>query len=167
MEEIIESTENLQLCSLCKTEIELDSVFCGSCGFPENGTDQQVNIFHRRLSFNKNQKREADKKIKSARNTLYVLAGITILFSTIQFFSHQDTATLITGYILGVIYILLGSWTSKKPLMAVLLGLLLYVTTIVISAIVEPQTIIKGIIFKIIIIAYLTKGVFSASSIKN
>ena len=85
----------------------------------------------------------------------------------IYFFVDQDIAVLVTNVVLGIIYLVLGSWTSKKPLVAILLGLLLYLTTIIISAIFEPSTIIKGIIFKIIIIAYLAKGVYSASSIKK
>jgi len=51
--------------------------------------------------------------------------------------------------------------------MALLLGLFLYLTTIIISAVIEPTTLIRGILWKIIIIAYLGKGIYSASSLKN
>ncbi|WP_296378014.1 hypothetical protein [Winogradskyella sp.] len=167
MEEISNLENTQPVCSICKTIVDAESIFCSSCGFPENGTDKDVAQFHAKNAMKKNQHMDADKKIKSARNTLYVMAGITIVFATIAFFVNQDSATLITSFILGVIYLLLGSWTSKKPLIAILLGLFLYLTTIIISAIVAPETIIKGIIFKIIIIAYLAKGVYSASSIKK
>lgn len=154
-------------CSICKTPMELENVFCPECGFPENGTDKDVAQFHARNAMKKNQHMDADKKIKSARNVLFVMAGIVLLFGIISFFGDQDIAVLVTNVVLGIIYLALGSWTSKKPLVAILLGLLLYLTTIIIGAILEPSTLIRGIIFKILIIAYLAKGVYSASSIKN
>jgi hypothetical protein len=154
-------------CTICKTPMQSLDVFCPECGFPEHGTDKDVAQFHARNAMQKNQHMDADKKIKSARNVLYVMAGITVLFGVIYYFIEQDIALLVTNVLLGMIYLVLGFWTSKKPLVAILLGLLLYLTTIIISAIIEPETLIKGIIFKIIIIAYLAKGVYSASSIKK
>ena len=107
------------------------------------------------------------KKINSARNTLYVMAAINFVFGLYFFFTNQDIATLVASMILSIIYLLLAYWSSQKPLMALLLGLLLYLTTIIISAIVDPVTIIQGILWKIVIIAYLGKGIYSASSIKK
>ncbi|MBV7268788.1 hypothetical protein [Winogradskyella luteola] len=154
-------------CSICKTAMDTEEIYCSECGFPEKGTDKEVAQFHARRAMENNQHMDADKKIKSARNVLYVMAGITLVFGIISFFNNQDIAVLVTNVILGVIYLALGSWTSQKPLVAILLGLLLYLTTVIISAILLPETLIKGIIFKIIIIAYLGKGVYSASSIKK
>ena len=167
MEDLIVSEVSESSCSKCETPMQLENVFCPECGFPENGTDKDVAQFHARNVMQKNQHMDADKKIKSARNVLYVMAGITFLWGFIFFIGDQDVAVLVTNVVLGIIYLVLGSWTSKKPLVAILLGLLLYITTIIIAAIFEPATIIKGIIFKIIIIAYLAKGVYSASSIKK
>ncbi|WP_411765950.1 hypothetical protein [Winogradskyella sp. A3E31] len=154
-------------CSICKTSMNPANVFCSECGFPENGSDKEVAQFHARRAMENNQHMDADKKIKSARNVLYVMAGITFIFGVIYFLTDQDIAVLLTNGIISVIYVLLASWTSKKPLTAILLGLFLYITTIIIAAVFDPSTIIKGIILKIIIIAYLAKGVYSASSIKK
>ena len=154
-------------CYVCKTPMNADEVYCPECGYPEKGTDKEKAQFHARNAMQKNQHMDADQKIKSARNVLYVIAGIILVFGFISFFSDQDVAVLVTNVILGAIYLVLGSWTSKKPMVAILLGLLLYLTTIIISAIFDPSTIIRGVIFKILIIAYLAKGLYSASSIKK
>ncbi|WP_179009170.1 zinc ribbon domain-containing protein [Winogradskyella forsetii] len=167
MEELNLSEVGIAHCSKCNTAILQENIFCQECGFPENGTEKDVAQFHARNVMKKNEHMDADKKIKSARNVLYVIAGITILAGLFYFFRDQDIAILVTNVILGIIYLVLGSWTSKKPLIAILLGLFLYLTTIIIAAIVDPATIIRGIIFKILIIAYLGKGVYSASSIKK
>jgi hypothetical protein len=85
----------------------------------------------------------------------------------ILFFSMDDVSILITNVVLSIIYLVLAFWSSQKPLMALLLGLLLYLTTIIISAVVDPTTIIKGFLWKILIIAYLGKGIYSASAIRK
>ncbi|WP_299098523.1 zinc ribbon domain-containing protein [uncultured Winogradskyella sp.] len=165
-EPILTEVKNLE-CSKCNTLMIAETVFCPECGFPEHGTEKDVAQFHARNIMKKSNELDADKKIKSARNVLYIIAGVTMLFGFIFFFTDQDASVLVTNVVLGIIYLLLGSWTSKKPLVAILLGLLLYLTTIIISTIIDPATIIKGIIFKILIIAYLGKGVYSASSIRK
>jgi len=53
-------------------------------------------------------------------------------------------------------------WSQKKPFAALLSALLLYLMVIAINAIVEPTTIFKGILIKIIILSFLIKGVSSA-----
>jgi len=145
MEELTLSEVKEPSCSKCDTPISLETIFCAECGYPENGTEQDVAKFHANNVMQKNQHMDADKKIKSARNVLYVMAGIFLLVGFFNFFNDQDAAVLVSSVIIGVIYL----------------------TTIIISAIFEPATILKGIIFKILIIAYLGKGVYSASSIKK
>ncbi len=165
MEEITESTS--QDCSFCKEKMAMESVFCQDCGFPENGTEKEVAVFYGNRAMQKNKNVGAEGKIKSARNTLYVIAGIILAAGLFRYFINKDIFALSTNFALSFIYLLLASWTSKKPLMAILLGLLLYITTIIISAILEPATLVSGILWKVIIISYLAKGVYSASSIKE
>jgi len=163
--------ENIKIsllqCSFCQTTIETENVFCINCGFPQNGTEKDKAVFHAKNVMEKNKNMDADKKIKSARNILYVIAGLSFVFGIILYYSSNEISILLANGILSIIYIILGSWSIKKPLMALLLGLFLYLTTIIISAVIEPTNLIRGILWKIIIIAYLGKGIYSASSLKN
>ncbi len=154
-------------CSKCNDIIEIESVYCSNCGYPEHGTKSDVSKYHAYRAIERNKNMDADKRIRSARNTLYVMAGISVLVGVFGFFMNYDSATLITNGILSVIYLVLGYWSSEKPVMALLLGLLLYLTTIIISAVFEPSSLIKGILWKGIIIVFLAKGLYSALSIKK
>lgn len=155
-------------CSICKTPMQTENIYCPECGFPENGTDSDVAKFHARNAMKKNQHMDAGKKIRSARNVLYVMAGFFLIIGFINFFANQDLAILISCVVIGIIYLALGSWTSKKPMIAILLGLLFYITTIIIDVVfIGPEMLMKNLIIKIIIIAYLGTGVYSASSIKK
>jgi len=154
-------------CTHCEIPITETTTFCPECGYPEKGTEQDVAKFYARRAMAKNNTIDAEEKINSARNTLFVIGGVIMLFGFINFFSDNDMATLIVNVIICAIYILLGFWTKQKPLIALLLGLLLYITTVVISAIFEPMSLVKGILWKVLIIGYLGKGIFSASAIKR
>lgn len=157
----------IPLCTHCETVITQDTAFCPECGYPEKGTEQDVAKFYARRAMAKNNTIDAEEKINSARNTLFVIGGVVMLFGFINFYIDEDNTKLIVNFIICAIYILLGFWTKQKPLVALLLGLLLYITTVVISAIFEPVTLFKGILWKVLIIGYLGKGIFSASAIKK
>ncbi len=166
MENLIEPKK--LTCSHCKNLIESsEAIFCNHCGFPENGTKEQKGKFYGQLAIKKNRNIDAKDKIKSARNTLFILAGIVAIFGLLAYSTHQDILILGINFLLSLIYLTLAFWSEKKPMMALLIGLLLYITTIAITAIFEPTTLIKGVIWKILIVGYLGKGIYSASSIKD
>jgi hypothetical protein len=166
MEENQSTNENS--CSFCKKEMTPpDAVFCNHCGHPENGTDQQRAQFFAKRAVNKTKHIDADKKIKSARNTLFILSGILGVFGFFLYFSTNDIVTLGANLLISFIYLALGFWSKEKPMIALLVGLLLYVTLVVISAIVDPTSLYRGILWKILIITFLGKGLYSANAVKN
>ncbi|MGY3791625.1 zinc-ribbon domain-containing protein [Aquimarina sp. 433] len=165
MEEI---TIQLPHCSQCNEEMLSNAKFCTYCGFPENGDDNEKAKFHAQKVLKKSQIREDRKKISSARNTLYWMAGIFFVSGLILFMNLGDIAVLIAGAILAIIYLVLAYWSQKKPFAAILSGLLLYLMVIAANVIVEPSSLFKGILLKVIILSFLIKGMYSASqSIKE
>jgi len=161
------SPTEIQTCTFCSETIEKEAIYCASCGYPENGSEKDVAKFYGRRAMQKNRNTDAKDKIKSARNTLYIIAGATLIFGLLGYFQNKDLFTLATNFAVFFIYLLLASWSDTKPLMALLLGLLLYLTLILISAIIDPTTLVSGIIWKVIIIGFLGRGIYSASSIKD
>lgn len=112
----------------------------------------------------KNKHFDADKVVKSARTTLFVMSGITFLSGVVFYFLSKELAVLIVNIILTVIYVALGFWSKKKPLAAIFSGLVLYVTVIVLNGLIDPSTIFKGIILKGVVLFYLGKGLYSAKA---
>ncbi|AUC14886.1 hypothetical protein BTO06_06935 [Tenacibaculum sp. SZ-18] len=165
MENIISYKESL--CSFCKKPIQSDVVFCSHCGHPENGTDKERAQFFAKRAIAKKRKIDAKNKISSARNTLFVLAGMMVLFGIINHGNSNSVLDLGINLFFAFMYVVLGFWSEQKALIALLIGLFLYVTLIVINAIIDPVTLVKGIIWKVIIISYLGKGIYSALETKN
>ncbi len=151
------------LCTNCGAEIsKSDSKFCVNCGFPHNGTEKEKALFHANRVLKKNAKSEAAKKVQSAKKTLFWMAGIFFVVGLFYFFRSQDPAILITNALLALIFLGLAFWAQTKPFAALLSALLLYIMIIVLNAVLEPMTIIQGILFKVIVITLLGKGVYSA-----
>jgi ABC-type siderophore export system fused ATPase/permease subunit len=63
---------------------------------------------------------------------------------------------------LGAVFVVLGLAVKSFPLPATILGLVLYIGSIAIFGVLNPATLIKGIIFKIIVVVCLFKSVQSA-----
>jgi hypothetical protein len=69
---------------------------------------------------------------------------------------------LTTNLVLAAIYLGLALWSKKQAVAAILSGLILFSVIQVVNMIVDPSTIVKGIIVKVAVIIYLIKGVQSA-----
>ncbi|WP_028889088.1 hypothetical protein [Tenacibaculum ovolyticum] len=154
--------KNNFLCNFCKESIEESIAYCSNCGHPKNGTSKEIAQFFAKRAMQKSKNIDSDKKIKSAKNTLFVLCGIMVVFGLFSYYTTNDILELSIVLFVALIYLLLAFWSDKKPFIALLSGLLLYLTLIIISAVFDPISLVKGFIWKIIIISYLGKGLYSA-----
>ncbi len=108
-----------------------------------------------------------DKHIRQARNTIFVAAGVLLLSVIIVCFTVPAgyeylwiDLTIYGLFIAG--FVALGFWTKKRPYYAIICALILYGLLIALNAYVDISSIFKGLIFKIIIIVYLIKGLSDA-----
>ena len=159
--------KNGSSCSNCSFLMGNDDVYCHACGFPEKGTDQERAKFHAKNAIKKNKHFDAYKKVKSARTTLYIVGGVTLVAGIGSYLFVNDIALMVTNIIVASIYGVLGYWSNKKPLAALLSGFLLYITVLVINGVVEPESLYKGIIWKVLILTYLGKGLYSAKAAQS
>jgi hypothetical protein len=67
----------------------------------------------------------------------------------------------VTGGVLGLIFIGFGFLAYKKPFISILIPLFLLILLHMLAAIVDPGTIFKGIVLKIVFISGLVFGLIS------
>lgn len=152
-------------CSKCSEMLVESAVYCDNCGYPENGSEEDVLKYKRHLVIWTNRLNEAKKKVKTARNTLFVLAGLGILVgSGMAIFSDNEVFFVmgLSSIIIGAIYGGLGMWSQQKPVGALVTSLIIYGTIILLSVLEDPVNIFSGIIWKVIIISALVNGLISA-----
>ncbi len=157
-------------CQCCKYEVSENDSFCNNCGFPLNGTDEEKGKFIGRYLTQKNQKTEIDSQVKSARTTLFVVAGLTVLGGLLSGATDKGGdggIILIASLIIAVIFCGLAFWSNKNPFGALLTGLIMYVSLLILGTIDNPLELMRGIIVKVIIISYMVKGVIGASKVRG
>jgi hypothetical protein len=79
----------------------------------------------------------------------------------------EQRGVLIVNLILCAIMLVLGWWSRSKPLPAILIATAIYAAVQVISAIMDPTTIMQGFIMKAVIIAILVRGIKGALSART
>jgi hypothetical protein len=118
----------------------------------------------------KHQQTEVHRKlIKQARSTLYLIAIYQIISSLLIAFTQETgtvrTVEIIAGVIIAGIYTGLGYYSRKKTFIAFLIGLILYVTLLILTGVNDPAALLKGAVFKFFIIAALIRGLIKARSL--
>jgi hypothetical protein len=153
-------------CYACSAEVVNDDVFCVKCGYPLQGTEQEQRYFLAGREAKEIDLSAANKKIRRASIALYVVAGLTAVFGVALAAMNKNpdarNSLIITNLILAAIYGGLGFWCNRKPLAAIIAGSALYALILILNAIINPLTIVSGIIFKIVIIGFFVRGIKAA-----
>jgi hypothetical protein len=161
-EEIMTQNQVELKCYCCQSSCKDSDSFCGVCGYPFKGTTEEQKEYSLNYSINKFEKGNVTAKIKEARIILFVLAFFTFLMGAIIGVSTKNPSLLIINFILAIIYASLGSWAKKKAFAAIFVGLLIYISVILLNGILEPSTIISGIVFKIIFTVALVRAAYGS-----
>jgi hypothetical protein len=110
------------------------------------------------------QKQEKKGNLNKARIALFIIGGLYVLVGFLEGFviAGHDIIFGIVDWVVAGIFVGLGVWSYKEPSKALITGLIVYLAIMVLLAIVEPLSIFKGIIWKVLIIYYLVHGIKTA-----
>lgn len=164
--------KQLEFCSVCKNR-QFDSkkglickltndvaTFQGNC--PDYIADEkEIEVEEKRKI---RVAEEGKTEVTKARNALFIIGGFYVLMGFAEAFlldGHELLFGIIDWIIAGV-FIGLGFWTNSKPFVSLLIGLIFYVCLVLLFFAVEPETILRGIIWKVVIIVVLVKGIMNA-----
>ena len=152
-------------CPSCKTVPEQELENCAICGYPFSGNNEEKSKFIARQILNKGKIADAESSIKSARLILFIIAGFNIIASFFQFANVENGFILIVlSNLIGLIFLFFAFIIKKKPFIFTLIPLVLLIMIYTADAIIEPNTLIQGFIWKVIFISGL---VYSLIKIKE
>ena len=147
-----------------------DTKFCGNCGFPANDTPEAKKKFIGRLKVKRIELEEENSKINKVRTYLFVIAGFTFIsgfiYSAISSEGAETILLIILNTIIAVMFLTLGLLVRKHALPVCIIGLSLYVSIILLNAFFDPMSIIKGVIFKGLIISAMVYGIIASRKAK-
>lgn len=149
---------DLKVCFYCSSSpLPETTVFCPSCGFPQRGSElEQKRFLIGRKQIGKNVN-ESEASIGIARIVLFAL-GLLNGGVAAWFFYQGERIGGMTQAAIAAIYIGLGFWAAKKPFPALLTGLIVYLTFLLLGAVMDPASILTGLVLKIAIVGSFVYG---------
>jgi uncharacterized membrane protein len=150
-------------CENCSSATLPGQAFCTSCGYPQNGTEDQKNRFRDSIRIKKVLVEESRKETKTARTIIFVFAAIYFGLGLFHGFVADEFPVMIAELFVCLLFLILGAWSNKNPFGAILTAFMVYLTFQFVDVFFDPTTLFKGIIFKVFIIAAFIKGIRSAT----
>lgn len=134
--------------------------FEGTCS---NFNEDAVAVKHETIASNYNRSQNKGL-INRGRFALFVVAGLYVLVGFYEAFVILGADILygIIDWTIAAVFLGLGIWSYKKAFLAMIIGLSFYCLIILLLALVDPITIIQGIIWKILVIVWLSYGISTA-----
>ena len=110
-----------------------------------------------------------DKPVKKARNILLLIGAFQLIaIATVTDLPELEMWITVGIYVFfAALFVGLGLWTKKRPYYAILTGLIIYGSLLVFSAVLEPESIVKGIILKVVAITLLISGLKNAKEVQT
>lgn len=105
-----------------------------------------------------------EKTMRNARIWLYVIAGAQFILGIIEYNSVDDKTIAQIAFgidaFLALVFLGLSLWSKKKPVVAFTIALIFYIVVVLGLALLSGDftTLIKGIIFKILVVVALIKA---------
>jgi hypothetical protein len=156
-------------CYYCQSgPLTAENRFCPSCGFPQNGTEDEQKRFitHKRI-----QLQTLESVQENVRKARYALIGAAVLFGISYLLlgakDKFDAILIIEALIVVGTFIGLAVYSARNAYAAALAGLIVFCTLIVVNACVDPKTILGGLLWKVIILSSLIYGLKAARDYKR
>lgn len=112
-------------------------------------------------------KNSEPKLMRRARIALFVVGAINILFGIFLTFSSGQYLDGIITIIFGLFFIGTGIWSFWQPFIAFIIGLSFYLLINILMIYVDPMTLFRGLVMKILIVSSLIYGIKGAKDAQD
>jgi len=173
----MDRTERLTYCTICANRVfsPQDGVICRLTNKPADfevscpdfsKDEKEVKIIEKQL---KASQKEAKKPVRNAIGILIIIGVFYIIMGYFEAFMMDGHALLfgIIDWCVAALFISLGIVAISAPYISLIIGLSLYLILTLAMAVIEPSTLSQGIIWKIVIIYSLIKGIQNSKKIEK
>lgn len=162
-------SNNNSICKCCKESILQADEFCASCGFPLKGTEEEQGKYIGQYILGTHNISEDENQINKSRKGLLIVAGLLVVggFWSAKSGGEVAAINLVGNIILAIVFAFITLWSEKNPFAAFITTLLLFLSLQIVAFIINPSSLVSGILLKVVIIALLVNGVVSAAKTKS
>ena len=117
-----------------------------------------------RLIALKMQKEEAEDKTKKATRLLFYVAGVNALFGVFAYFEGHNLGVIIFSLMVSLVILALGFWSSKQPLVPLVLASLLLGAMFTLDFLDYERIGLIGISLRVVVLIILFTGIYHVYS---
>ncbi|MDO6819491.1 hypothetical protein [Zobellia sp. 1_MG-2023] len=156
--------ENMN-CPSCKKEY-LESVdICSNCRYPFSGTEKEKAIHIGKFINQKGVLVDSEASIEKSQKILYGVTVINLVFLAIGFFNGTyPLLHILLNAVLIVVFLFCAYFIKKSPLMLTIIPLALLIGVYTINFIVDPNSVLRGVIMKLFILGSLIYSIYLIKS---
>ena len=152
----------LLICENCEIEISQVQITCENCGYPLAGTKKEKYLFLKQQITHKSAIKHAGKLQRRSSYILYIIGAFQIITAGLNYSNYKVREEFIIYAFLGLIFMIFGFFSSKKPLVFISLGLALILFLYVVDFIMDSSSIFRGILWKIVIVSTLSYALITS-----
>lgn len=149
-------------CGHCQAELTEGTKFCEKCGKEVGGIDEDVIAL------------KLVPKLKKARGwilgigILYAVSALLMVaISGVPWSIPEVKILLATNFALFAIHIGLWFWAKTAPFAAAVVALALFLTVHLVNAIIEPASLVRGILIKILFLIALAQAISAGLEVRR
>ena len=152
-------------CPSCKREYMEKIDTCKNCNFPFNGTEKEKAIHIGQFINKKGVLFDSVDSIGKSQKILYAITALNLIALIIRFSLNGIILDdLIQNGIITLIFLFCGIYLKKNPILLTIIPLVLLIGVYTLNYIIDPMSLLRGILFKLIIIGSLVYSVYLIKS---
>ncbi|WP_299216847.1 hypothetical protein [uncultured Dokdonia sp.] len=149
------------ICPACNKEHIKSLDTCNICAFPFNGTEKERAIHIGKFISTKGVLIDSDTTIKKIQQLFYFIGGFNLMLLVMHsLIGIVYIVNSILDFIFFVIFITCGIFIRKNPLVFTIIPLVFMIGINALYYIIDPELVLKGIIYKIIIVGCLLYSIY-------
>lgn len=148
-------------CPACKNNVSTESEKCNYCEFPFNGSEKEKSVHIGRFINKRGVIFDANDSIKKSQNILLLVIGLNVFGMLVNIdLLMADKLVLIINILIIISFGVCSFMIKKAPVLFTVIPLMIILSLYIINFIFDPNTILNGIIIKLIIVGTLAYSIF-------
>lgn len=148
-------------CPACNKEYTEIIDTCSVCAFPFDGTEKERSIHIGKFISTKGVLIDSDTTIKKIQHLFYFIGGFNLmLFVMHSLMGIVFIVNSILDFLFFIVFMICGIFIRKNPLVFTIIPLLFMIGMNTLYYLIDPELVLNGIIYKIIIVGCLLYSIY-------
>ncbi|MCA9621033.1 MAG: hypothetical protein KC731_18550 [Myxococcales bacterium] len=137
-----------EACRACGDALAVDAKFCDGCGARVLSDEEHYELTQR-----------LEPQMAKGRTWIGAIAILYVLGGVVLYLMNEEISVLVVNFVLAAIQAGLWLWSKRSLLPAAITALVLYVSIQLLNAVLEPESIARGMLVKILFLLALGRAI--------